>query len=42
MSAPAQNITDETLSAIQKAQTTGILESTGIYSYDLSDLVQLK
>jgi hypothetical protein len=34
-------ITEETLSAIAKAQTTGILESTGIYSYDLSNLVSL-
>lgn len=41
MSAPAQQITEETLAAIAKAQTTGIMESTGIYSYDLSPLVQL-
>jgi hypothetical protein len=34
-------ITEETLAAIAKAQTTGILESTGIYSYDLSALVTL-
>ena len=41
MTAPAQNITEETLAAIQKAQTTGILESTGLYSYDLSGLINL-
>lgn len=41
MSAPAQNITEETLDRITKAQTTGILESTGIWSYDLSGLVSL-
>jgi hypothetical protein len=36
-----ENVTEETLAAIAKAQTTGILESTGIYSYDLSGLVTL-
>lgn len=36
-----QDISEETLAAITKAQTTGILESTGIYSYDLSELVSL-
>lgn len=36
-----QNVTEETLAAISKAQTTGILETTGIYSYDLSELVSL-
>jgi hypothetical protein len=39
-----QAVSDETLaglSAIEKAQTTGILESTGLYSYDLSELVSL-
>lgn len=36
-----QDVTEETLAAISKAQTTGILESTGIYSYDLSELVTL-
>lgn len=41
MSTPLGNITEETLGAIMKAQTSGILESTGIYSYDLSDLVSL-
>ena len=41
MSAPLENMTEETLAAIAKAQTTGILQSTGIYSYDLSPLVQL-
>jgi hypothetical protein len=36
-----EGITEDTLAAIAKAQTTGILESTGIYSYDLSALVTL-
>jgi hypothetical protein len=36
-----QDVTKETLAAIEKAQTTGILEPTGIYSYDLSGLVNL-
>lgn len=36
-----ENVSEETLAAISKAQTTGILESTGIYSYDLSGLVSL-
>jgi hypothetical protein len=37
----AQNISEETLAAIQKAQTTGITEATGLYSYDLSGLINL-
>ncbi len=41
MTAPAQNISEETISAIAKAQTAGIYESTGIWSYDLSGLVSL-
>ena len=41
MSTPLANITEDTLAAITKAQTSGILESTGIYSYDLSALVSL-
>ncbi|RPE39750.1 hypothetical protein EDD90_2767 [Streptomyces sp. Ag109_O5-1] len=41
MSAPLENVTQETLDAIQKAQTTGILTGTGVYSYDLSGLVNL-
>jgi hypothetical protein len=41
LSAPLDNVTEETLAAITKATTTGILESTGIYSYDLSELVSL-
>ena len=41
MSAPLAQVTEETLANIAKAQTTGILESTGIYSYDLSSLVTL-
>lgn len=41
MNAPLGQVTEETLAQIMKAQTTGILESTGIYSYDLSGLVSL-
>jgi len=41
MTAPAQNISEETLAEISKAQTAGIYESTGIWSYDLSGLVSL-
>jgi len=41
VSAPLAQVTEETLANIAKAQTTGILESTGIYSYDLSGLVTL-
>lgn len=41
MAPPLAQVTEETLAAIAKAQTTGILESTGVWSYDLSDLVQL-
>ena len=41
MSTPLAQVTEETLANIAKAQTTGILESTGIYSYDLSGLVTL-
>jgi hypothetical protein len=41
LSAPLADMTEETLGAIMKAQTSGILESTGIYSYDLSELVSL-
>ncbi|WP_128381270.1 hypothetical protein [Streptomyces cavernae] len=41
MSTALNEMTEETLSAISKAQTTGILQSTGIYSYDLSGLVSL-
>jgi hypothetical protein len=41
VSNPLNDVTEETLAAISKAQTTGILESTGIYSYDLSELVSL-
>lgn len=36
-----EDMTEETLAAIAKAQTTGLLESTGVYSYDLSGLVSL-
>lgn len=38
---PVQNVTEETLDAISKAQNNGIYEATGIYSYDLSQLVSL-
>ena len=41
MSNPFDNTTNETLAAIAKAQTAGITEATGIYSYDLSGLVSL-
>ncbi len=41
MTATLQDTTEETLAAIRKAQTTGILESTGAYSYDLTGLVRL-
>lgn len=41
VSPAAQQISEETLDAIAKAQTTGITEGTGIYSYDLSGLVHL-
>ena len=41
MTAPAEQISEETLAAIKKAQTTGITEATGLYSYDLSGLINL-
>ena len=41
MAPPLSQVTEETLAAISKAQTTGITEATGIYSYDLSELVSL-
>ncbi|MFG3287262.1 hypothetical protein ACGF3G_00360 [Streptomyces sp. NPDC048179] len=41
MSAALENLTAETLDSISKAQTTGILENTGFYSYDLSGLVSM-
>lgn len=41
MTAPAAQITEETLDAIKKAQTTGITELTGLYSIDLSGLINL-
>ncbi len=41
MNAPYENMSEETLQAISKAQTTGITTATGIYSYDLSGLVSL-
>ena len=41
MAPPLAQMTEETLASITKAQTAGIYESTGIYSYDLSGLVSL-
>jgi hypothetical protein len=41
MAPPLAQVTEETLASISKAQTGGIYESTGIYSYDLSGLVSL-
>ena len=40
MTALMTDTTEETLAAIAKAQTTGILESTGAYSYDLTGIVR--
>ena len=41
MSNVLDNCTSDTLAQIAKAQTAGIYETTGVYSYDLSDLVSL-
>lgn len=41
MAPPLSQVTEDTLAAITKAQTAGIFESTGIYSYDLSNLISL-
>jgi hypothetical protein len=41
VTAPAQNMSEETLELIKKAQTTGLYESTGLYSFDLSGLINL-
>jgi len=41
MAPPLAQMTEDTLASISKAQTGGIYESTGIYSYDLSGLVSL-
>jgi len=41
MAPPLAQMTEETLASITKAQTAGIYESTGIYSYDLSGLISL-
>jgi hypothetical protein len=41
MGSTLEDTTEETLAAIAKAQTTGILESTGAYSYDLTGIVRL-
>ncbi len=34
-------ITEETLAAVQKAQTNGVIGTTGLYGYDLSGVVSL-
>lgn len=41
MAVPIEDIAKETLDEIAKAQTTGILENTGAYSYDLTGIVRL-
>jgi hypothetical protein len=41
MAPPLSQVTEDTLAAISKAQTAGIFESTGVYSYDLSNLISL-
>jgi hypothetical protein len=41
MSNPLGAVTEETLAALAKAQTSGILSNTGVTSYDLSGLVSL-
>lgn len=41
MTATLQQITEETLEELKKAQTTGFLETTGAYSYDLTGVVRL-
>ena len=41
MSNMLDDVTGDTLAAISKAQTAGIYETTGVYSYDLSNLVSL-
>lgn len=38
---PFEAITAETLEAIQKAQTNGVLSTTGVFGYDLSGVVSL-
>jgi hypothetical protein len=41
MSTTFDETTEETLAAIAKAQTTGLLTATGAYSYDLTGIVRL-
>ena len=41
MTAATEQISEETLAAIHKAQITGITEATGLYYFDLSPLVNL-
>ena len=41
MTAATEAISEETLALIKKAQTTGIQENTGVWNYDLSDLINL-
>ena len=41
MTGPFEAISEETLGALQKALTTGVLSSTGVYGYRLDDVVSL-
>jgi hypothetical protein len=41
VTAVMEDVSEETLAAFKKAQTSGIFESTGIYSYDLGPLITL-
>lgn len=41
MSTAVEEMSDATLQQFRKSQTAGIYESTGVWSYDLSDLVSL-
>jgi hypothetical protein len=41
MSLDLNEITDETLQAIQKAATAGVISSTGLVGFDLSGVVSL-
>lgn len=41
MTTDIPGITEETLSAVRKAQTAGVVGSTGLYGYDLSGVVSL-
>jgi hypothetical protein len=37
----SENLVEQTLAALEKAQTQGILTATGIYGYDLGELIRL-